>query len=219
MYRRPDTLITTRAIKIHGVSVAKNTTLTTAQVAQLGSQVDRLAARGILKVTPDTYGRRGLTRKRPYSLLPALRPATTLSVAVDSTTAKKRNFVAKPADAYVFDFGDGNNAVADADGTISHTYAAAGRYDVTATAAYQTVAVEDVTVTNLAVSVATKTATFTATPAAAGPFTFNFGDGSAPVVDADGAGVVHVYADAATRTASVTCAGTSQVATVSVTTT
>lgn len=215
MYRRPDTLITTRAIKIHGVSVPKATTLTKAQVDQLGSQLDRLVSKGVIAVAPDTYGRRGLTKHEPTYLQPALRPSTVLTAAVDGTVAKKRNFVAKPADAYVFDFGDGNNAVADADGTISHTYAAAGVYDVVATAAYQSVALE-VTVTNLAATPTLLSVAFTATPSAAGPFTFDFGDESELVVDADGV-VTHVYDEAGTYTATATCADTTQVASVQVT--
>lgn len=219
MYRRPAALITRKAITLEGTPVAKDTTLTKAQVEALGPQIEALVSNGTIEASPDTYGRRGVHGPRPTTVLPGLRPATTITVAVDGTTEKKRNFVARPVDAYVFDFGDGNNAVADADGVVSHTYAAAGIYDVTATADYQVGAIDNVVVTNLAASVNVKAVTFTATPAAAGPFTFDFGDDTAVVVDADGAGVVHNYTTADTFTASVTCAGTTQVATASVTTT
>lgn len=218
MYQRTTAFVTRRAMKIHNVSVAKAVTLTRAQVKQLGSQIDRLVSNGSIEAIPEVHARRGAHGPRPSYVQPGLRNATRITATVDGAVQKKRNFVTYPVDSYVFDMDDGNNAVADADGTLSHTYAAAGIYDVTAAADYQVGTVQ-VVVTNLAVSVSVKTATFTATPAAAGPFTFDFGDGTAPVVDADGAGVVHVYATAATRTASVTCAGTTQVATVSVVTT
>lgn len=216
MYRRPTAFITRRAFKLHGVTITKATTLTKAQVERLGARITSLVSNGTIQTNPDLYGRRGAHGPKPTYPLPGLRPSTTITVAVDGTTAKKRNFVALPHDAYVFDFGDGNNAVADADGVISHTYAAAGIYDVTATADYQVGALNDVVVTNLAGTPTLLSVAFTATPALAGPFTFDFGDETALVTDADGV-VTHVYDEAGTYIATATCAGTTQVASVSVT--
>jgi plastocyanin len=213
MYRRASALITRKVFKLRGVTIAKNTTLSKAQVAALGARIEGLTSNGTIEASPDTYGRRGVHGPRPTTVLPGLRPATTVTFTPDGTTEKKRNFVARPHDAYVFDFDDGNNAVADADGVVSHTYAAAGVYDVTATADYQVGTVQ-VVITHLATTKEANVVTAVATPETYGPYTFDFGDETPLVVDADGV-AVHTYTVPGTYT--ITATNAHQVSSASVT--
>jgi hypothetical protein len=125
---------------IGGVSVASGTSLTPAQVRSI-PKLEALVANGSIVSVPDPYARRVSRHPGPAYLQPGLRNITSLT-GEEGVTSDVWDFVALPADAYVFDFGDGNNAVADADGTISHTYASSDTYTVVATAGMQQVSID-----------------------------------------------------------------------------